>query len=133
MSNSRYHLEELTSFTRELFQWAGLPGDRAAATARLLIRADLMGHTTHGLQLCGPHIKQFQSGDWSGSGAIDVVSDKGAAILWDANYVAPMWVTEQALELERDMRENGVILEPAVIESLETWGDRAGIRVPTPV
>ena len=105
MSSPRYELEELTAFAHGLFQWAGLPEDRAASTARLLVRADLMGHTTHGLQLCGPHIKQFQSAEWSSSGEIEVVSDKDAAILWDANYVAPMWVTEQAVALAVDRAE----------------------------
>ena len=39
---------------------------------------------------------------------------------------------QRALALDRDMHDNGVVLDPAVVESLETWGGRAGIRVPSP-
>ena len=33
-----------------------------------LVAADLMGHDTHGLQLCGPYIGALESGSMAGSG-----------------------------------------------------------------
>ncbi|MFM1548174.1 MAG: Ldh family oxidoreductase [Lentisphaeria bacterium] len=97
MQQPRYEYADLLSLGAAIFEWAGLPSDKAAITARCLLAADLMGHTTHGLQLCRAYIKQFESGDWRTDGEIEVVSDNGGNIVWNANYLPGPWVTDRAV------------------------------------
>lgn len=66
---------------------AGLPQDRARTQAEILIEADLMGHTTHGLSLLPNYLKELESGTSNASGEPSVLSDRGATVLWDGNSV----------------------------------------------
>ena len=50
-STDRFRAEDLVALASGLLQRCGHPGDRADVTAQTLLEGDLMGHTTHGLQL----------------------------------------------------------------------------------
>ena len=105
----RYHHEDLESFGTELLLRAGLEAEKARVTARLLLEADLMGHTTHGLQLCGIYIKCLQSGEMQADGLPAVVRDTGSTVLWDAGYLPGLWVTDRGIDLLLDRAgEHGV-------------------------
>ena len=54
--NDRYSADDLVGFATRLLGRCGLDDEKAAVTAELLVEADLMGHTTHGLQLCAPYL-----------------------------------------------------------------------------
>ena len=62
MSDIRYDVGELTWFATALFTKAGLAQDRALCVAQLLIEADLLGHTTHGLALAPGYLKELGTG-----------------------------------------------------------------------
>jgi LDH2 family malate/lactate/ureidoglycolate dehydrogenase len=47
----RYRAADLIEYGTALFAAAGCDGDKPAAIAAGLVEADLLGHTTHGLQL----------------------------------------------------------------------------------
>ena len=47
----RYSAPALLEFASALLQRAGMESDKADATADILLEGDLLGHTTHGLQL----------------------------------------------------------------------------------
>jgi LDH2 family malate/lactate/ureidoglycolate dehydrogenase len=49
VSETRYSASELEDFATALLQWVDLPEERARVSARLLVIADMMGHTTYGL------------------------------------------------------------------------------------
>lgn len=50
----RYNAADLTTFATALLQHAGLAEERVEVVADFLLEADLMGHSTHGLQLLAP-------------------------------------------------------------------------------
>ena len=50
----RYRAADLIGYAAALFAAAGCDGDKPAAIAAGLVEADLLGHTTHGLQLPPP-------------------------------------------------------------------------------
>jgi len=93
----RYNHQDLELFGTDLLRRAGFEEEKARVTARLLLEADLMGHTTHGLQLCGANIKSLQSGDMRGDGDPVVLRDTGSTALWDAGYLPGPWVTDRAI------------------------------------
>jgi ureidoglycolate dehydrogenase (NAD+) len=62
------HAEPLRALAREVFVKAGLPEEQAAATADVLIWADLRGHASHGLW----RVPLYTS--WIDSGVIDAAA-----------------------------------------------------------
>ncbi|MBT5266066.1 MAG: Ldh family oxidoreductase [Rhodospirillaceae bacterium] len=101
----RYDAEALSDFSRKLFGAAGMEADKAAIVAPLLVEADLMGHTTHGLQLCGPYLGALENGSMLGVGEPEVVSDRGAVVTWDGRRLSGVWLTATAVDLATDRAE----------------------------
>ncbi len=94
-----YNAADLTSFAREVLFRAGLPVDRALLVAETLVASDLMGHTTHGLQLLKPYAKQVSSGEMKAQGEPTVVKDSGSAITWDGQYLPGPYLVHSAIDL----------------------------------
>ena len=99
MSESRYDATELTTFTEQLFIGAGLPPEKADIVAPLLVEADLMGHTTHGLQLAPGYLKAIGDGGMIANGQPEVISDRGPVISWDGRRLSGVWLTATAIDL----------------------------------
>ena len=94
-----YHAAELKQFTATLFEAAGMPADRAEIVGSLLVEADLMGHSTHGLQLAGLYLQALADGGMTRSGEPDVIADRGAVVTWDGQRLSGVWLTAAALDL----------------------------------
>jgi LDH2 family malate/lactate/ureidoglycolate dehydrogenase len=93
-----YSAEGLIHFAAALLQRAGLPFDRAEVVARALVEADSMGHSTHGLQLLSPYLKQLEKDTMTKTGEPEIVHDHGAALTWDGNYLPGPWLIHRALD-----------------------------------
>ncbi len=100
---SRHRPEDLTAFARSLMVGMGMDDDKAEVVAELLVEADLMGHTTHGLQLLAPYLRELESGAMAGTGTPTVVRDHGGALTLDGHRLPGVWLTAHALDtaLER--------------------------------
>jgi len=95
----RFEANALIDFAAALFAGVGAESDKASTVAELLVEADLMGHTTHGLQLCAPYLKSLDSGTMRGEGTPEVVADSPAAVVWDGNYLPGVWLAASAVDL----------------------------------
>jgi LDH2 family malate/lactate/ureidoglycolate dehydrogenase len=95
----RYRANDLIALARDLFAAAGCDGDKPQLIAQLLVEADLMGHTTHGLQLAAPYLGEIGSGAMKPTGAPTVVADRGAAVTWDGGALPGVWLTVRAIDL----------------------------------
>ena len=95
----RYSADDMISFATELLQHAGIALDRAHVIAEILAEGDLMGHTTHGLQLLAAYLTNLEAGTMAKDGDPIVIADKGSAITWDGQYLPGPWLTHQAMEL----------------------------------
>ena len=62
MTLATYEYAALRNFATALGERAGLPADRAKDQAEILLEADLMGHTTHGLAMLPGFLKSIESG-----------------------------------------------------------------------
>ena len=96
---SIYNAADLIYFAAALFKAVGLSGDRARTVGALLVEADLLGHTTHGLQLAGAYLDAAAKGTMTVTGDPDVVADKGAVVTWDGRRLPGVWLTAAALDL----------------------------------
>lgn len=96
---ARHGVEALEAFARALFAAAGLEEAKAAAVARVLVRADLMGHSTHGLALAPWYLQSIADGVMTRAGEVESVSDRGAAVAWRGRRLPGAWLTSTALTL----------------------------------
>lgn len=88
---------DLLAFATGLLRAAGLPEGRAAVVAEVLLEADLLGHTTHGLDMLAAYLKELEAGKMARDGEPDVVRDEGPALTWDGRYLPGPWLTRQAI------------------------------------
>jgi LDH2 family malate/lactate/ureidoglycolate dehydrogenase len=95
----RYDAGALVAYAEALFAAAGLEPDKAALVAPLMVEADLMGHTTHGLQLVGPYLAALADGSMTAAGAPEVLSDRGPVVAWDGKRLSGVWLTATAIDL----------------------------------
>jgi L-lactate dehydrogenase len=97
--NGRYDANILIAFAESLLKKSDLPPEPAAMVADILVEGDLIGHTTHGLQLLAPYLKELREGGMSRSGDPTVLQDRGSAVTWDGNYLPGPWLVRRAMEL----------------------------------
>jgi L-lactate dehydrogenase len=95
----RYAAAGLSAFAAALFRNAGLAADRAAIVAEVLVEGDLMGHSTHGLQLLTRHLEAIANGAVICNGDPKTVADHGAAITLDGCYLPGPWLVRHAMDL----------------------------------
>jgi len=60
MNTPRYQAEDLVRFATALLDKAGLEADKSKVVAEILVDGDLLGHTTHGLQLLAPYLNDLE-------------------------------------------------------------------------
>ena len=107
-SGSRYAPDALRRFATTLFAAAGVEADKAEVMAELLVEADLLGHTTHGLALVPRYMDEIAAGSMATSGSMEVIADRGACVTWDGRRLSGLWLTAKAVDL--------------ALERVETYG-----------
>jgi LDH2 family malate/lactate/ureidoglycolate dehydrogenase len=95
----RYRAGDLIEFTTALFTAAGCDGDKPVAIATGLVEADLLGHTTHGLQLAPVYLGDLESDSMTACGEPEVVADRGATVTWDGKRLPGVWLATKAVDL----------------------------------
>ena len=113
----RYCAPDLVDFATRLFEAAGCDGDKASIIAGLLVEADLMGHSTHGLHLAAPYLEELTQGTMLPSGMPEVIADKGAAITWDGRRLPGVWLTASAVDLAVERSEKFGLASVAIRNS----------------
>ena len=95
----RYRAADLIAYASALFAAAGCDGDKPTVIAAGLVEADLLGHTTHGLQLAPAYLAELVNGGMLSHGEPTVIADRGAAITWDGRTLPGVWLTTKAVDL----------------------------------
>ncbi|HEX3501387.1 MAG TPA: Ldh family oxidoreductase [Stellaceae bacterium] len=94
-----YRIVDLVGFAGALFAAAGMDAAKAAVVAELLVEADALGHTTHGLHLAAPYLDELASGGMARSGEPVVIADRGGVVTWDGRQLPGVWLTACAVDL----------------------------------
>jgi len=103
MTAARYDAGSLIAFAVALLTRLGMRPDIAADVADVLVTADLLGHTTHGLALLAPYLNEVQKGTMAKDGAPRIVNGRAAAETWDGGRLPGPWLTLRALDRAADM------------------------------
>lgn len=93
----RYAAPTLLSFATRLLLAAGLNRDKSDAVGSILVEGDLLGHSTHGLALLGPYLRELEAGTMQRDGEPDVLQDRPAAVTWDGRRLPGPWLVLQAM------------------------------------
>jgi LDH2 family malate/lactate/ureidoglycolate dehydrogenase len=105
-----YEYEALRDFGTALGEKAGLAPDRAKTQAKILLEADLMGHTTHGFALLPGFLKSIETGAVRAAGEPKVISDRGSTVFWDADALPGTWILTKAIgEARQRAAQHGVV------------------------
>src|SRR5947199_6788711 len=96
---SRYRAADLIEYAAALFAAAGCDGDKPATIAAGLVEADLLGHTTHGLNLVPGYLRELAAGTMTPRGEPEVVASRGATMTWDGRRLPGVWLTTRAVDL----------------------------------
>ena len=94
----RFDVDALRGFAAGLLGAAGMQPDIARDVADMLVEGDLLGHTTHGLNLLAPYLGEVEKGGMAKSGAPEILNSRGAAQLWDGKRLPGPWLTLRALD-----------------------------------
>ena len=97
----RYAAEALQAFATALLAAAGVRDDVAQDVASVLLDGDLMGHTTHGLQLLPGYLDALEGGGMRKTGEPIIVGSSGATAAWDGQRLPGPWLTLRALDEAR--------------------------------
>jgi len=101
-----YAVSALRAFAAALFRKAGLDGDKPEVSAEVLVEADLMGHTTHGLALMPRYLQEIASGSMATTGEPRTVNDRGGSVCWDGKRLPGVWLTTKAIDLALERVES---------------------------
>ncbi|MBK8503223.1 MAG: Ldh family oxidoreductase [Saprospiraceae bacterium] len=113
----RYSYQQLFDFAVKVLQKAGLSSDRSEIMARTLVVSDLMGHTTHGLQLLPPYLKQLEENQMTKSGEPEVISDFGSAATWNGHHLPGPYLVEKGIDLGLERIEQHPVFTLAIQNS----------------
>jgi LDH2 family malate/lactate/ureidoglycolate dehydrogenase len=98
MIEPRFRPADLADHGAALLVAAGLAGDRARVIASILVEADLMGHTTHGLALLPGYLEELAQGSMALAGEPSVIRDTGPCLTWDGRRLPGVWLTARAID-----------------------------------
>lgn len=107
-TSPRYCASSLLTLADRLLRAAGMPEDKAQAVADILVDGDLLGHTTHGLQLLPSYLREVESGSMCVDGGPEVIQESPATLAWNGRRLPGPWLVLQAMEAAtRKAREFG--------------------------
>ena len=93
---------KLIKFCTSVFKKLGMDDEKAKDTSEILVEADMMGHSTHGVRLLPLYIKDIEAGNMKPSGNQITLNDTGSCITIDGDNLPGIWLTKQGLKLSSE-------------------------------
>ena len=94
---ARYHATDLVAFCEALYLARGMRADIAATSARILLEADLLGHSTHGMALLPGYLAALIDKTMRAAGEPVVENQRTVAQLWHGQRLSGLWLTDSAI------------------------------------
>ena len=108
--DTRYDHSQLVSFAKSLMLRAGMDESKAAVVADILLEGDLMGHTTHGLQMLIPYLKCMEAGQMTLTGEFTKLRDTGNNVVMEGHFLPGPWLVSRAIAMASErIKQHGVV------------------------
>lgn len=95
----RFEPGSLVDFATGMLMRGGMAAGHASAVGEVLVEADLLGHSTHGLRLLPRYLDELGTPRLKGSGAPETVADNGGSLVWDGHMLPGPSLVTSAIEL----------------------------------
>lgn len=95
----RYDAQALRHFGASLLAAAGMPDERAAIAADVLVEGDLLGQTTHGLAQLPKYLDEIGRGTMAVAEDWAILADHGSTVHIDACRLSGPWIVRRAFDL----------------------------------
>ena len=93
---------KLTNFCTSIFIKLGMDPEKAKDTSNILVEADMMGHSTHGVRLLPLYVKDIEEGNMNVSGSLVILNDTGSCLTIDGNMLPGVWLTKSGLKISSE-------------------------------
>jgi LDH2 family malate/lactate/ureidoglycolate dehydrogenase len=100
---TRYAAADLVRFCEKLYLARGMRSDIAAVSARILVEADLLGHSTHGMALLPGYLKALGDKTMRAAGEPVVENKRTVTELWHGQRLSGLWLTQRAVDTATTM------------------------------
>ena len=97
---------QLMKFCTEIFLSLNMDNEKALDTSEILIEADMMKHSTHGVRLLPLYIKDIELGNMKVNGQEKVLKDTGSCLTWDGKLLPGTWLTKKGLKTAAERAQN---------------------------
>ncbi len=87
--SERYAAADLIKWSSELLQRGQACPGRLIFVAGL-VEGDLLGHSTHGLQLLAALSRELEAGSMTTTGEPEIIADRGATVTWHIAATCPV-------------------------------------------
>jgi LDH2 family malate/lactate/ureidoglycolate dehydrogenase len=101
VGHARYDADALRELAIRLLRAAGLADAASHAVAEVLLEGDLLGHTTHGLDLLSRYLRELDEGRMAKRGEPVTLQDRGSALTWDGGRLPGPWLVQRAIATAR--------------------------------
>ena len=93
----RFRAAELIALCQSLYLARGMREDIAATSARILVEADLLGHSTHGMALLAGYLGALADGKMLAAGEPVIENQRTVAQVWHGQRLSGLWLTHSAI------------------------------------
>jgi uncharacterized oxidoreductase len=84
-TSHRHSASQLQRISEKLFGAAGTPADIAATVSEILIKANLVGHDSHGVQFVPLYLDRIEAGDIAAAASPQIVSETATTLHVDGH------------------------------------------------
>ena len=105
-----YDKDEVQQFALNLLLASGMELEKAKVVCEILVEGDLMGHTTHGLQMLIPCLKSIEAKTMTLSGTYSILLETPSHLVIDGRFLTGPWLVCEALDWAGGrIQEQGVV------------------------
>ena len=91
--------ENLIKFCKNILIKLNMDSGKAHATSEILVEADMMGHSTHGVRLLPNYVSDIERGIMNVNGNYKIISEKKSNVRIDGKLLPGIWLTQEGLKI----------------------------------
>ena len=101
-----YHPQDISKFTKAVFESIGCPPADAALAADVLIKADLSGVDSHGVARLAGYVRLFDHGRLNSNPNIKIIHETPSTATIDGDKGLGLVVAPKAMEIAQEKAQN---------------------------